>query len=214
MRREIGIREKGKRTNPERTRMGKDEINEIKELELTQEKKQGVLQKIKEGITTTKIDEAKFEQIFSELERVLLENNVAYDVVEKIKNDMKNELIRTQITRFKVEETIKHTLRSSIESLFNVERINLLERMKEKKPYIIIFFGINGTGKTTTIAKVAKLLKDNGLSVVVSASDTFRVASIEQIEKHCEKIGVKVVKHNYGSDPSHSVFLSALLMLL
>jgi len=78
--------------------------------------------------------------------------------------------------------------------------------VKGKKPFVICFVGINGSGKTTTIAKIAKLLLKNNLSVVIAASDTFRAASIEQLHLHADKLGVKLIKHKYGSDPAAVAF--------
>ena len=72
----------------------------------------------------------------------------------------------------------------------------------EEKPFVIAFFGINGSGKTTTIAKIANLLKEKNISCVLAASDTFRAASIEQLQIHADKLGVKLIKHDYGSDPA------------
>ena len=81
-----------------------------------------------------------------------------------------------------------------------------LPQNKNEKPYVIVFFGINGSGKTTTIAKIAHLLQKNSLSVVLAASDTFRAASIEQLQEHADKLNIKLIKHNYGSDPSAVAF--------
>jgi len=72
----------------------------------------------------------------------------------------------------------------------------------QSKPYTLCFVGINGSGKTTTIAKVAKLLLNNNLSVVLAAADTFRAAAIDQLQIHADNLGVKLIKHDYGSDPA------------
>ncbi|RLE78332.1 MAG: signal recognition particle-docking protein FtsY, partial [Thermoprotei archaeon] len=84
--------------------------------------------------------------------------------------------------------------------------IDLVEYVEElrvkKRPVVILFLGPNGHGKTTTIAKVAKLLMDRGITVVVAASDTFRAGAIEQVEEHCRRLGIRVVKHRYGADPA------------
>ncbi len=170
------------------------------------EKKSGFFDKIKEKVTTTTIGEDKFDEYFQDLEFGLLENNVALEVVDKIKDDLKSELVNKPIKRFNIEETVAQALKKSIESLFEDNCVNVFEKIKEKKPFVICFVGINGSGKTTTVAKFARLLKDKGLSVVVAASDTFRAASIEQLEKHCEILGIKIVKHNYGADPAAVAF--------
>ena len=75
-------------------------------------------------------------------------------------------------------------------------------RSKDEKPFVIVFVGFNGSGKTTTIAKLAHWLKKNGLSVVIAASDTFRAGAIEQLEEHAKRVGVRVIKHDYGADPA------------
>ena len=186
----------------------KEEIKKEK-IEIKEEPvKKGFFEAIKEKIITTKINGEQFEKLFWELELALMENNVAVQVIEKIKNDLKEELVEKPIRRTKVEETILESLKGSIEELFIDNRINLIEeiRNKEEKPYIIAFFGINGSGKTTSIAKIASMLKAKKISCVLAASDTFRAASIEQIQQHADKIGVKLIKHDYGSDPAAVAF--------
>ena len=181
---------------------------EIKEKIIYEEPEKGFFEKVKEKIITTKINEEQFEKLFWDLELALMENNVAIEVIEKIKNDLKEQIVEKPIKRTKVEETIQETLKSSIEDLFEISSIDLINEIKNKKekPYVIAFFGINGSGKTTSIAKIAKMLKDNNISSVLAASDTFRAASIEQLQQHADKVGVKVIKHNYGADPAAVAF--------
>ena len=171
--------------------------------EAKQEKK-GFFKKISERITTLKLSEEKYEDLFWDLEMGLLENNVAVEVINKIKEDLKQKLVNKQIKRKKLDTTIKESLKESIMDLFNVEKINLLQDIKEKnsqgEPYIILFIGINGVGKTTNLAKVANFLEKKKISTVIAAADTFRVAAIEQLEYHGNKLGIKVIKHEYGSD--------------
>src|SRR3989344_4998946 len=169
----------------------KEEIKkteEPKKIEISKpvEEKKGFFETLKEKIITTKIDNAQFEKLFWDMELALMENSVAVEVIEKKKNDLKKELVDKPIRRNKVEETVESTLKSSIESLFENSKIDLLEEIKnkEKKPYIIAFFGINGSGKTTSIAKLANMLKSKNISCVMAASDTFRAASIEQLQVH------------------------------
>ncbi|MCX8146911.1 MAG: signal recognition particle-docking protein FtsY [Candidatus Woesearchaeota archaeon] len=166
----------------------------------------GIKEAMKEAVTTKVLSESKFEELFNELEIALLENNVAYEVVQKIKEDMKKNLVGKRIERGKFEDIVGKTLYSSIESLFDVEKINIIKAARQKRPYIIVFFGVNGSGKTTTIAKMARLLQNNGLKPVIAAADTFRAAAIQQLEIHGEKLGVKVIKHDYGADPAAVAF--------
>jgi fused signal recognition particle receptor len=180
----------------------------IKEEEKVEEVKKGFFSKLREKISTTKISYEKFEALFSDLELILMENNVAVEVIDKIKKDLTQNLVEKPIKRTKVESAIKESLKNSIEDLFNVDKINLLRNVKNKveKPFVIAFFGINGSGKTTSIAKVANLLKENNISCVLAASDTFRAASIEQLQHHADKLGLKMIKHDYGSDPAAVAF--------
>lgn len=161
----------------------------------------GFFDKVKEKVSTKKIDKEQFEDFFYDLEVALMENNVAVEVIEKIKDDLRKGLVGVPIKRGKVEERIVKALKDSIEGLFK-GKLNLMQNIKGKKPYVICFFGVNGSGKTTTIAKLAKMLKEHGISVVIAASDTFRAASIEQMQNHADKLGIRLIKHDYGSDPA------------
>jgi fused signal recognition particle receptor len=175
-------------------------------IETPAEEKKGFFQKITETITTKKISAEKFDELFWDLELALLENNVAVEVIEKIKNDLKSELVDKPIPRGKVDETIANSLHSSIEDLFSIPGIDLLSKVKQKKPYVICFVGVNGSGKTTSIAKVTKFLQSHNLSVVMAAADTFRAAAIDQLQLHADKLGVKLIRQDYGSDPAAVAF--------
>jgi fused signal recognition particle receptor len=187
----------------------KEEVKEEPKEEVVEEKKgffARIKEKVTETITTTKISEDKFNELFWELELVLLENNVAVEVIEQIKKNLKEKLVEKPIKKGRVLDEIKNSLKESIESLFIENDFDLVKEIKKKKPYVIAFVGINGSGKTTTIAKFAKLCQNNKLKCVLAAADTFRAASIEQLEEHGSRLGVKVIKHNYKSDPAAVAF--------
>lgn len=169
-------------------------------------KKKGFFKFITEKITTKKISEKQFDDLFWDLELAMLENNVAVEVIEKIKSDLKKELTENAIPRGKVEDTVINSLKKSVSELFDVEQIDLLKKAKEKKPLVICFVGINGSGKTTSIAKVAHMMLQNKMSVVMAAADTFRAAAIDQLQLHADKLGVKLIKHDYGSDAAAVAF--------
>lgn len=171
-----------------------------KPAEEAEEGKRGFFGKIADVFTTKVLSEQKFEELFWDLEVTLMENNVAISIIEKIKTDMKTELVEKRLKRGELDNIIFDVLRKSIEEILTQERVDLLKQIKFKKPYVICFFGINGSGKTTSIAKIAYFLKKNGVSCILSASDTFRAAAIDQLDRHGEKIGVKVIKQSYGSD--------------
>ncbi len=170
--------------------------------------KKSLVGKIKHSFSTKKINESKFDELFFELELALLENNVALEVIDKIKSDLKENIVDKPIKRNEVPNKILESLKKSIESLFDVDPIDMLKEIKNKSngPYVISFIGVNGAGKTTTIAKIANMLKKNKLSVLMVAGDTWRAASIQQLEEHGSNLNVKVIKHNYGSDPAAVAF--------
>ena len=170
--------------------------------------KKGFFARIKEKVVTKKISDTQFDELFWDLEVALLENNVALEVIEKIKNDLKSELVDQPIPRAAVQSTILLSLKSSLEGLFSIQGEDILTQIKKKgkKPFVICFVGINGSGKTTSIAKVAYLLKQNGKSVVMAAADTFRAAAIDQLQEHADKLKIKLVKHDYGSDAAAVAF--------
>src|SRR3989344_6703434 len=170
------------------------------------EEKKGFFTKITESVTKTSLSEDKFEALFWDLEVILLENNVAVEVIEKIKEDMKEILVKGKISRFKVDETILNTLKKSIDQILTFDKIDLIREAKSKKPLVLSFVGVNGSGKTTSIAKLANYFQKNKLKVVMAASDTFRAAAIQQLEEHANKLNIKLIKHDYGSDPAAVAF--------
>lgn len=179
----------------------KEEIKREQKQEETQEEG-GFFGLLKNTIFKTSISEEKFEELFWELEVALLENNVAVEVIDLIKANLKKELVEKKILRGQINEIILKSLKESVEQTFDVEQVDLIEKIKGKKPYIVVFVGINGSGKTTTIAKMIQKLKDNNLSCVVAAGDTFRAAAIQQLEEHTTRLNVKLIKHDYGADPA------------
>ena len=184
----------------------KEELKPKEEKEGVKEEK-GFFTKIKEKLTTKKINEKQFEELFSDLELILLENNVALEVIDKIKEDLKVDIVNVDI-QGKIENIIRSSLKESLEDVLKNPRYNLIEKIKEKqeKPFTILFVGVNGSGKTTTIAKLGNLLLKNDLKVVLVAADTFRAASIQQLEEHAKNLKLKLIKHDYGADPTAVAF--------
>jgi fused signal recognition particle receptor len=179
-------------------------VKEIKKEPESPPKKEGSLfRSITSKISKVKITEKDFEIYSEELEMLLLENNVALEVAEKIIQELKEKIIGKELLKKEIESEIQDAFKEIIREIL-IEPFDLREKIKEKKdkPYVVLFCGINGTGKTTSVAKIATQLKESGISCVLAAADTFRAASIEQLKKHGEKIGVKVVAQNYGADPA------------
>lgn len=176
------------------------------EVKVEKKAKKGFFSRLTEKITTKKITATQFDDLFWELEITLLENNVAVQVIEKIKEDLRTELVDKPIARTKIEETILSTLQHSVDQLFIIPDMDLLAQAKEKSPLVICFIGINGSGKTTTIAKMTKFFQDAGKSVVLAAADTFRAAAIDQLQIHADALKVKLIKHDYGADAAAVAF--------
>lgn len=168
----------------------------------------GLVQKISQK----EISDTEISQILDEFLLVLVENDVAYSVAQNICDSLRAKLRAVEVRRFSDStEPAKAVLRelllellkgSGEESFFKV----LNERRSEQKSAIILFVGVNGTGKTSSIAKIGHLLLRRGFSVVVAAADTYRTGSIEQIEEHARRIGIKTIKHAYGGDAAAVAF--------
>ena len=161
--------------------------------------------KAKEALTTKRLSAEKFDELFWSLEQALLENNVAVAVIDKIKEDLKAKLIEKPLPR-NLEDVVQKTLNESLDEVLSVEQQDFMTLARSKKPFVIAFFGINGSGKTTTIAKIAHLLQQNKLSCVMAAGDTFRAAAIQQLEEHADNLKIKIIKHDYGADAAAVAF--------
>ena len=145
------------------------------------------------------------DELESTIEETLLEADVSYDATEEIIQKLKANLgkLKRKIDYPVVEEELKSVVRDVIQNN-NKDAVNLLS--VEKKPFVILFLGINGTGKTTSIGKLAHYLKSNNKSVVLSASDTFRAGAIDQLNILAGNVGVEIIKHDFRSDPASVAF--------
>ncbi len=167
--------------------------------------KLGIVGTVKSMITReVEISEKDVGDMLDSLELELLEADVDLTVAEGIKEELSGKLIGARVGKGELHSfvggAIKETL---IGVLSNEKAFDIAERAESaEKPLKIAFLGINGAGKTTTIAKVAKLLMERKKKVVFAAADTFRAAAIEQMGVHAERLGVKVIKRDYGSDPT------------
>ncbi len=157
-------------------------------------------------VTTTELKAESLNPILSDFKMSLAENDVAFPVADKICDELEKRLVGVQVKRLEdrkkiVEENLRQVL---LEVMLTNERIDLLkladEKRKKTEPFVLMFVGINGTGKTTTIAKVARFFQDKRYSVVLAAADTYRAGSIEQLEEHAKRLGMRVIKSNYGGD--------------
>jgi fused signal recognition particle receptor len=164
------------------------------------------LNNIIERINKSSLTKKDLEPIIWDFQLQLISNDVSVTVAENICNELKDRLLGSDAPRFgNKSDVVLDALRESIETvLIDSKNIDLLKLVSEKKkrmePFVAMFIGINGTGKTTTIAKITKLLTRNGFSVVLASGDTYRAGAIEQLEEHARRLGVRIIKHKYGSD--------------
>jgi fused signal recognition particle receptor len=159
-------------------------------------------------VTTTELKAESLRPVLADFKMTLAENDVAFPVADKICDELEKRLNGVQVKRLEdrkkvVEDNLRQVL---LEVMLTDKRIDFLknaeEKRKKKEPYVLLFVGINGTGKTTTIAKVAQFFKDKGYSVVLAGSDTYRAGSIEQLEEHAKRLNLRMIKHQYGADPA------------
>ena len=159
------------------------------------------------SLSEKELNEKDIEEILFELEISLHESDVASEVIDEIKSDLKGRLIGTKVNKNEIEKFVKDSLISTISSLFDsAGEVDIFEKINQKKksgePFLILFVGINGTGKTTSLAKLAYMLQQKKYSVVIAAADTFRAGAIEQLKEHANRLNLKVVAQNYNSDPA------------
>ena len=161
------------------------------------------------GIGQKEITEKVLGDTLFDLEMSLLESDVAQEAVESLSSKLKKELVGARLEKGdEVGKVIQSKLQRTVAEVFaNAGKFDLIEKIKTKKgakqgPYVIVFLGINGTGKTTTVAKIANMIRKHGLSVVVAAGDTHRAGAIEQLSQHASNLSLKVIAQRYGADPS------------
>jgi len=159
------------------------------------------------GLFKVTLDEKNMEKIINDLKITLIKNDVSVIAAEKICERTIQELQGTKVGAFSKKKTLQSAIQTAIYELLSVEKqFDLIEAINTRKnpklPYVIMVLGVNGTGKTTTIAKLVNLIKKNKISVVVAAADTFRAGAIEQLENHMKKLETRIIKQDYKADPA------------
>ena len=176
------------------------------------EKLKSGLKNLVSKVTTTELKPENLSPILSDFKMSLAENDVAYPVADKICDELEKRLTGVQVKRLEdrkkiVEDNLKQVLLDVMQTKNGIDLLKLIDNKRKKtEPFSLLFVGINGTGKTTTIAKVAQFLRDKGFSVVLAGADTYRAGSIEQLEEHGRRLGMRVIKHSYGADPAAVAF--------
>jgi signal recognition particle-docking protein FtsY len=151
---------------------------------------------------TGKVTEKDIEEFFKEREIDFIEADVSVDVIDYFKSKLTEEVKGIKANGTK-QETIRELLSRTIIQIFqDTETLPDIYKKATKKPFVTVFLGINGTGKTTTVAKVAYSLKKLKYRPLMVAADTYRTGAIEQLAEHGSKIGVEVFSKKYGVDPA------------
>ncbi|MEA3190827.1 MAG: fused signal recognition particle receptor [Thermoplasmata archaeon] len=182
-------------------------IRELGEAVEVQKSVEEVVQQEAPAATRFTINESVLEDILWDLEVGLLESDVALPVIEAIKANVKEQLLTLSVGGKRPEEIVEKVLRTAIKRVLQVNPLDFDVFVREriasgKKPVVVMFVGVNGTGKTTSIGRIAHRLKEQGVSVCMAAGDTFRAGAIEQLALHGERLGVTVIKHKAGADPA------------
>lgn len=156
---------------------------------------------VKESVTEKEIEESDVNSLLEKFRLKLLENNVSFEAAESLEKAVKKELVGKKAGRFSVEEEVNRAIREELEKTIN-DDYSLLEEIEGLENPSIFFIGFNGSGKTTSLAKISDYLDGNSYDSVMGAGDTFRAASMEQLEEHGENLDKKVIRHEYESDPA------------
>jgi len=163
-------------------------------------------------VAKTELKGKDLDNVLDEFQLSLIENDVAVSAADFISNELKQKLKDVQFARFtdprtRVRVILQEVLLSLLQRAGQLDIFALIDKKKSiGEPAVLVFIGINGTGKTTSIAKLAHVLQKKGRTVILAASDTYRSGSIEQLEEHARRIGVRVIKHQYGADPAAVAF--------
>ncbi len=163
-------------------------------------------------VAKTELKGKDLDNVLDEFELSLIENDVAVSAADFISSELKEKLKDVQFARFtdprtRVKVILQEVLLSLLQRAGQLDIFALIDKKKGiGEPAVLVFIGINGTGKTTSIAKLAHVLQKKGRTVILAASDTYRSGSIEQLEEHARRIGVRVIKHQYGADPAAVAF--------
>ena len=187
----------------EQLKLAKEEKKKAKEEKKTATADPSSLTK-DSGLFAKKVNEKEMDEFLWELELALMEADVALPVVEEIKDGVRANLVGKKYSRgHTLEEIVELSLKDAVHSVLKLNEFDFDNWFaQQEKPVPIMFVGINGTGKTTAIAKIANRLMKNDKTIVLAAGDTFRAGAIEQLTIHADKLGCKIVKHSQDADPA------------
>ena len=198
------VKEEPKLSRKELLKLKKQEKKEAKEAKRSATHNEDASASPVSESSGKRIKEDPLDEILDELEIILLEADVAYPVVEEIKAGVRENLVGKKYDRsYSLEEVVELAVKDAVRNVLKINEFDFDQWVEGKdRPTVIMFVGINGTGKTTAIAKIANRLQKEGKTVVMAACDTFRAGAIEQLTFHSEKLGCKIVKQEHDADPA------------
>jgi fused signal recognition particle receptor len=173
-------------------------------LGLAPKKEETAIDNLERGVISgTDLSTKDADDIVGNLKISLLEADVSLPTADKISTDLLQK-IKEKRVKLKGDRSsvLREAIKTTILDIASLPQPNILEFAQKKSPYVIMLIGMNGTGKTTSAAKLSEIFKNNGFYVVMAAADTFRAGAIEQIALHGDKLGIRVVKHQAGGDPA------------
>ena len=189
--------EKIEETSDEKTK-SKPKLKPLKDRLATPKK--GFFGKLKEMLLGKTID----DDLYEELEELLIQSDIGMNMTMQLVKELESSVSRKKLkTSEQIYDELKELLKAKL--IYNDEE-NTKLKLKDGKLNILLVVGVNGVGKTTSIGKIAKKLKDSGKKVIIGAGDTFRAAAIEQVEEWGKRTGVEVIKQAHGSDPAAVIF--------
>ncbi|WEL19417.1 signal recognition particle receptor subunit alpha [Candidatus Nanohalococcus occultus] len=157
---------------------------------------------VKSAVAKKELDEDTLDPLLEQMRLKLLQSNVSMEAAEQIEAQIRESLLGEEVKRTAVEETVNQAVKDALLEILDDGYDFYSELETVEKPPVVFLIGFNGSGKTTTAAKLAKQLDDRGMDTVLGAGDTFRAASIEQLKEHGDALGKKVIAHEYESDPA------------
>lgn len=157
---------------------------------------------VKSTVAEKELDEGTLDPLLEQLRLKLLQNNVSLEAAEAIEEELRNQLLGESVRRGKAEEKVNEVVENVLLDLLDDSFDFDAELENAEEPPVVFMIGFNGSGKTTTAAKLGNYLKQKEEDVVLGAGDTFRAASIEQLEEHADNLDAEVVAHEYESDPA------------
>ena len=189
--------EKIEETSNEKTK-SKPKLKPLKDRLATPKK--GFFGKLKEMLLGKTIN----DDLYEELEELLIQSDIGMNMTMQLVEELESSVSRKKLkTSEQIYDELKELLKAKL--IYNDEE-NTKLKLKDGKLNILLVVGVNGVGKTTSIGKIAKKLKDSGKKVIIGAGDTFRAAAIEQVEEWGKRTGVEVIKQAHGSDPAAVIF--------